>query len=376
MKRLSILLGSLLVVGAISYAKEAVVAPVIVEELKEVIVAPVIVEEEPGFRPSGYVDLQYKYYGKTENAGNTKILDWNKDNNNRSRMQLLGSIKFTENQTFQYRVRNFKSLDTASKQGDAEKNTQTRLRYFYDHGNLGDSKIDFTSRLQYFSHLSNRQSVEYMARFDFAKYFPENVTSFVISPKYGYDWASTNDSNYYNYIGADLSTWTELPLGFEFEFNVYATQKYYGQDQAFGGHYSSDDKTLAQKIAKGAKAKDKNFVVEVEAYIYNTINLYKDSTWTFDFNFEGGFDPYTFSQNKLFGYRHNIDDIKWSNINDKNSYSAYMLPNVTVKYKVTDNFGVYAGVGADYRNWDYVAEKTASTWRWQPQAWAGMKATF
>lgn len=376
MKRLSILLGSLLVVGAISYAKEAVVAPVIVEESKEVIVAPVIVEEEPGFRPSGYVDLQYKYYGKTENHGNLGIHDWNGDGNNRSRMQLIGSIKFTEKQTLQYRVRNFKSLDREDKQGGTTKGTQTRLRYFYDHGNLGDSKIDFTSRIQYISGTSNTQSVEYMPRFDFAKYLPENITSFVFAPKYGYEWSSSNDSNYHNYVGADLYTWTELPFGFEFEFNMYATQKYYGRDQAYGGNYPTKDVTNAIKEAHGAKIKDKNFTLDVEAYLYNTVNLYKDNLWTLDFNFEGGFDPYTFSKNKIFGYDYTTGGAEWRNVNDDQGYSLYMLPNVTLKYKVTDNLGVYVGAGADYRNWDHVSRKSASHWRWQPQAWAGMKATF
>lgn len=63
MKKLSILLGSLLIVGAVAQAKEVVAAPV-VEEVQEVIVQPVELVEAPEFKPSGYVDLQYKYYGK------------------------------------------------------------------------------------------------------------------------------------------------------------------------------------------------------------------------------------------------------------------------------------------------------------------------
>ena len=43
MRRMSLILGTLLLVGATSYAKEVAVAPV--ESSKEVVVAPVIVEE-------------------------------------------------------------------------------------------------------------------------------------------------------------------------------------------------------------------------------------------------------------------------------------------------------------------------------------------
>ncbi|MGX6591404.1 hypothetical protein [Cetobacterium ceti] len=46
MKKLGLLLGSLLMVGAVAQAKEAVVAPVVVEEtVQEVVVAPIVVEE-------------------------------------------------------------------------------------------------------------------------------------------------------------------------------------------------------------------------------------------------------------------------------------------------------------------------------------------
>ena len=33
--------------------------------------------------------------------------------------------------------------------------TETRLRYFYNHGNLGDSKVNLTSRIEYKDTTSN-----------------------------------------------------------------------------------------------------------------------------------------------------------------------------------------------------------------------------
>ena len=68
MRKLALLLGSLLVVASAS-AKEVVPAPVVVEEAPvQVIEKEVIVyrDKEEGFRPNGFVDLQYRYYGKTE----------------------------------------------------------------------------------------------------------------------------------------------------------------------------------------------------------------------------------------------------------------------------------------------------------------------
>ena len=74
MRKLALLLGSLLVVASAS-AKEVVPAPVVVEEAPvQVIEKEVIVyrDKEVGFRPNGYVDLQYRWYGETEGQGDKK----------------------------------------------------------------------------------------------------------------------------------------------------------------------------------------------------------------------------------------------------------------------------------------------------------------
>ncbi|WP_426709081.1 major outer membrane protein FomA [Cetobacterium sp. SF1] len=389
MKRLSILLGSLLVVGAVSYAKEAVVAPVIVEESKEVIVAPVIVEEEPGFRPSGYVDLQYRYYGKTENQENLGIdpdnteglVDpMNNGGNQRGRLQLAGRIQMTEKEKFEFRVRDWRSWRENDK-ASSTAGTETRLRYYYDHGQYADGKIDVASRIQYRSRGQiNVQDAEYTLRLNFAKYLPEAVKDFTLAPGYMYSWNNDNEDNYFNKLGLDLYTYTLLPYGFEFEFNVYAGQFFYGRDQVYNyttaASASYADQLAGAKNDPNAKIKDKNFELAVEAYIYKTINLYTDNTWTFDFNFEGGYDPYLWSQQKKVSTTFYDNNVKYVKRDQNSSYSLYMTPNVTANYKVTENLKVYAGIGAEYRNWNVEAQKDASDWRWQPQAWAGMKATF
>ena len=150
----------------------------------------------------------------------------------------------------------------------------------------------------------------------------------------------------------------ELPWGFSFEFNLYATQHFYGDDQGFDN---------------GRDMEDKNFTLDMEAYIYNTTNLYTNGDVTIDFNFEGGYDPYTWSKEKMFnksgGYLGNYGD-------DNASYSLYALPTVQVNYQVTPSLKVYAAAGAEYRNWGIDNENSARDWRWQPTVFAGFRSTF
>ena len=400
MRKLALLLGSLVVVASAS-AKEVVPAPVVVEEAPvQIIEKEVIVyrDKEEGFRPNGNVDLQYRWYGDTEGqnedhasatdkaAGNGK---WN-GANNYSRLQLQGKINMTENQSLEYRVRNWRDLDKEDGRQSVDGH-QTRLRYFYDHGNLGDSKVNFTSRVQYQNtdnQDADNQNVEYMARFNFADYMFNNdfvkTTDFTVAPRYAYVW-NDNSSNYDNQLGVDLYTYHELPWGLSAELNVYTTQHFYGQDQFFDG---TD------------KMKDKNFTVDVEAYLYHTLPLYQNDKLSITFNNEGGYDAYNWSQEKKFGAPHRGGkyDKEYGALNDKvvvneaengietkagkgvgtenAQYSVYLLSTIGVNYQATPNVTLYAAAGAEYRNWAITSENSASNWRWQPTAWAGFKTTF
>ncbi len=381
MRKLALLLGSLVVVASAS-AKEVVPAPVVVEEAPVQIVEKEVIvyrDKEEGFRPNGYVDLQYRWYGDTEgqNQDNGKVKDekdptaWNSANNY-SRIQLQGKINMTENQALEYRVRTYDELDKEDER-NTKSGTQTRLRYFYDHGNLGDSKVNLTSRVHYRNngHDDNSQELEYQARFNFAEYMFNNdfvkTTDFTVAPKYAYSW-SDNSSNYDNQLGVDLYSYYELPLGFSAELNVYTTQHFYGQDQYFDA---------------ASKKEDKNFTVDVEAYIYNTTNLYTNGNVSVDFNFEGGYDAYKWSQEKKFGTKRLADKVATGypvdgegtgTLNSK--YSVYALPTVQLNYQATPNVKLYVAAGAEYRNWAIESEKSASNWRWQPTVFAGFRTTF
>ena len=356
MRKLALLLGSLLVVASAS-AKEVVPAPVVVEEAPvQVIEKEVIVyrDKEVGFRPNGYVDLQYRWYGDTEGKNEGS---WNGGANNYSRIQLEGKVNMTEKQSLYFRIREWNDLNENEKKHVKGDGTQTRLRYFYDHGNLGDSKVNLTSRVHYRDRddLSGAQEVEYQARFNFAEYMFNNdfikTTNFVVAPKYKYVWEASNDDNYDNRLGFDIASFHELPYGFSFELNFYVDQHFYGKDQEFDG---------------GRKFKDKNFTVDMEAYLYNTTNLYTNGNVGIDFNFEGGYDAYNWSQEKKFG----------TDKDENAKYSLYALPTIQVNYQATPNVVVYAAAGAEYRNWDITGNGEASHWRWQPTVFAGFKTTF
>lgn len=375
MKRLALLLGSLLVVSAAASAKEVVPAPVVVEEAPVQIVEKEVIvyrDKEEGFRPNGYVDLQYRWYGDTEGQNTNKAGDWNK-NNNYSRTQLMTKINMTENQSLEARTRLYNDLDKEGGRTNPLDNRQTkgsnevRLRYFYNHGNLGDSKVNLTSRVHYNDN-GGEQELEYQARFNFAEYMFNNdfvkTTDFTVAPKYMYKWADSNNDDYENAVGADLYTMHQLPLGFSFEFNIYATQHFFGQDQYFDA---------------GRVREDENFTVDVEAYIYNTTNLYSEGKVSVDFNFEGGYDAYNWSKEKQFGREFLADNHKLGADpagTDDAAYSLYALPYIQLNYQATEFVNLYAAAGAEYRDWAVDNQKSATNWRWQPTVWAGFNVAF
>ena len=337
MRKLALLLGSLVVVASAS-AKEVVPAPVVVEEAPVQIVEKEVIvyrDKEEGFRPNGNIGLEYKYYGNTESQNHD---DWNSANNY-SRTQLSGGIQMTEAQKLEFRIRDYNSLDQENDR-QTKVGTETRLRYFYNHGNLGDSKVNYTSRIQYRDKTNDTQDLEYMANFNFAEYMFNTdfvkTTNFTLAPRYAYVWKS-NSSDYENQLGLDLYTYHELPLGFSFEFNVYSTQAFVERGEDY-------------------------FEAKVEAYIYQTTNLYTDGNLSLDFNFEGGYDPYSWKKVKHEG--------------TAKDYTLYMTPSFQVNYQVTPNLSTYVAAGATYQNWTKTAQSSASDWRWQPTAWAGFNVAF
>jgi len=364
MKRLALLLGSLLVVTAAASAKEVVPAPVVVEEAPVQIVEKEVIvyrDKEEGFRPNGFVDLQYKYMGQTE--GKDSITEWN-DNNNYSRTQLEGKIQMTEKQAFEYRVRAYNSLDEASgtnKMTDSYGNdTETRLRYYYNHGLVGNSKADMTSFVEY-NNSADSQSLEYQLKFDLADYMFNNdfvkTTTFVVGPRYIYSWNAGNDSDYTNTLGLYLDWINQLPWGFSTEVEID------------GLHYNMYGKNAEKVDGKETNLKDDSFDLSVAAKILHNYNLYTNGAYSVDWAFEGGYDTYKWSSLDQFV------PVKGSKYEDS-TYELYAQPSLTLSYQATDFVTLYGTLGAEYRNWNFITQSEAQDWRWQPYAIVGFRTTF
>lgn len=371
MKKLALVLGSLLVVGTAATAKEVMPAPVVVpEKVVEVVEKPVIVyrdrEVAPAWRPNGSVDVQYRWYGNTENkelgddGKGGKKASWANKNDDYGRLQTVTNVNFTEKQTLNIRTRNYNGLKSENRAHNG-KTDEVRLRHFYNFGTLADTKITAKSRLQYNQKSGDGEKhVEASVAFDFANYFFSNdyfkVDTFALRPLYRHTWAKHGDDGSFNRYGLSLETAYTLPFGFGLEFNIHGRHDRKLKDNRYGYN-------LPVKETKS------DTWAEIELLLSNSVNLYKVGNVAFTFDFEGGYDTYDVHKKKMV---YSADDTGAY----RSEYSLYALPSLGVSYKPTDFVKLYASVGAEYRNWNYTAQSEARNWRWQPTAWAGMKVTF
>lgn len=354
MRKLALLLGSLVVVASAS-AKEVVPAPVVVEEAPVQIVEKEVIvyrDKEEGFRPSGNVGLEVRYFDRTEGQKND---EWSgADGDKYSRTQLSGAVQMTENQKFEFRVRDYNNLD--AHQASSDMGTETRLRYSYNHGNLGDSKVNFASRLQYIKDGSH--ALRYEARFDFAEYMFNNdfikTTEMVVAPYYEYTWnrdgVKSSGDNYDNELGLYANFANELPFGFGFQVEL----------DTLGFHNYGDK---LHGVDDGDKRADSNTTADVNIYLTYGANLYSNDKVSVDFFAETGYDSYSWSDKVATG-------------KDHESYGLKTDPKVTITYHATPALDLYASAGAEYRNWKRTNERSASNWRWQPFGIVGFRTTF
>lgn len=362
MKKLALVLGSLLVATTAVQAKE-VVAPV--ENSKEVapVAAPVV--EPVAFRPSGYVGLEFKAYGNTEDQ-NDKISNdntWNRGHNKYSRLQTTFGVQATENFKIEGRIRDYNNLErNDGTRVNDEEGTDTRLRFYYKHNDL------VTSRLEYRDYTDGNQKFEYQARINAYKNEGGLLSSVVVAPKYAY-FLDNNGIDGYHRLGADIEYAGNLPFGFTWDGTIYLDQYFYGDD-----HNNYDSKLGKLAGMDHYRSFDKEFQVKWEIYLYRTWNLYTADKYAVDFNFEAGYDPYVFREYT----RYSKEKDKNGNYQKlgKNSYELYTSMNVSVDYQLTEYVSLNGGVGAEYRNWSNKWQDSAKDWRWQPYAFAGMKVTF
>ena len=184
MKKLALVLGSLLVVGSVASAKEVMPAPAPApEKVIEYVEKPVIVyrdrEVTPAWRPNGSVDVQYRWYGEVEGKTPKKDTDenWATGKVNAGRLQTETKVNFTEKQSLEVRTRNYHTLnDTdANNQKSVGESDEVRVRHFYNFGKLGSSKVNATSRLEFKQKAGDgKKSAGASVFFDFSDYIYSN----------------------------------------------------------------------------------------------------------------------------------------------------------------------------------------------------------
>ncbi|MGL4357648.1 MAG: FomA family porin-like outer membrane protein [Cetobacterium sp.] len=389
MKKLALLLGSLLVVGATASAKEAVVAPVEVSKEVVVVAEPVVeVVVEEAFRPTGYIGLEYKAYGTTEghkdyvptenrdkdnDLNNVSQDSWNKGSNNYSRLQTTFGVQMTEKSRLEGRIRDYNNLERSDdSNGTKRAGTETRLRYFYKHNDT------LTSRVQYRDEEDNSQNFEYMLRVNAYKNSGALLSSVVVAPKVYHSLPTNGGGNYTNMLGANVEFAGNLPLGFTWDGTLFLEQSFYNHDRVTGVNSTFD---------KSTSTTDKSFDVAVELYLYRSFGLYSNEATNLDFNMVAGLDPYKFRQYDMYSYGKDtpnpnlpLDKNAYPkglySKTSRNTYEAQLVLDVTATHQFTPAITLKAGVGAEYRNWDNVSQDSAKDWRWQPFAFGSMNVKF
>lgn len=357
MKKLLILLGALsIVTTAFAGGKDTVPEPENPVRVKEIYVDKVIYKNREN---GGYIDFYYEWRGKSSAHSKKGHKDYLPSNY--GFLHLEGEVNLTEKQKLYFEIEDYQawSHDKHNRWAPDDERTEITLEYTYQHDFLGG----MASKLIYKSNDSSDGGeivgnvAEYQAQWNFADYLFNNnyikTTDFTIAPKLGYNWERNNSDSEHlhdSYFGIDLYSTYELPWNFELEFNLYFTQHSYNK-----------------RIVENKK---KNFTASMELYLFNTTPIIEGDKATLSFYFEGGFDPYTYSQRKIFAH-----DMTNSDKDEKTAYVLYALPGLRVDYKATENLNLYGIAGARMEN-IHTTGCEAQGFEWQPVAQVGFKVTF
>lgn len=367
MKKLALVLGSLLVVGTAASAKEVVPAPVVVpEKVVEIVEKPVIVyrdrEVAPAWRPNGSVNIETRNWTKIENH-DSNDKNW-KGDDEWTQLRTTTSINFTEKQNLTIHTRNKFGIDDENHETSSFQRID--LTHKYNFGKLGTSKVNATLR-NMFTHRPGGKWVETGVVFDFSEYLFQNdyvkTSAFEIAPYYRYDW--THGGHYTNNAGFYANAEFELPYGVTFQAEF---------DDLFNYARVNNDKGSTLKYKTGS----------VELTLGKAFDLYKNNAHTLKFgtnlvyatdwaynkksvNYDNGL--HGLNVEKAGTERTNGSKEKWG------SYTAKLDPHFIYSYAATDFVKVYARVGAEYMNRE-TNRHAAKYWRWQPYARVGATVSF
>ncbi|KXA12490.1 hypothetical protein HMPREF3206_01776 [Fusobacterium equinum] len=363
MKKLALVLGSLLVIGSVASAKEVMPAPVaepevkIVEKPVEVIVYRDRVVEAPAkWRPNGYVSVMTKTEGEIESTGEKDTDRTWEGADPRTRLELKGSVNITENQNLEVRSRDWRGL-THNNNKVIDRN-EVYVQHSYDFGKLGASKVGVVAETRYTYKKVNKQALRERVNFNFADYLFSNdyikTTNAVLAPEFTYAWTRSNDHTETYGLYADYQADIIGGVTFEAEFeDLFAhTRENVADAKDEKGNTGAVELTLNRPTTLYAAGKHK--VVFEPKMVYAT-------SWAYDKkSIENGFDGIV---------RENGKKERWGD------YTAKFEPIVKYSYQATEYVKLMANAGAEYVNRND-ARHSANHWRWQPYAELGLKVNF
>ncbi|MEJ6469323.1 MULTISPECIES: major outer membrane protein FomA [Fusobacterium] len=374
MKKLALVLGSLLVVGSVASAKEVMPAPMPApEKVVEYVEKPVIVyrdrEVTPAWRPNGSVEVELRNWGEVE--GHKAEDEYWDGEDYWTQLRTTTKINFTEKQSLKIHTRNKYGLKRANNElAEAER---LELTHTYKFGNLGSSKID--TRLETkFRHSGSKKFVEVKPVFDFSEYFFKNdyvkATALELAPFYRYVWGADKEASdkYENIYGLYANAEFDLPWGMtfqaEFDDGIFAYRR-----------INRTDRNIGQDLT----AKYGN----VELTLTKEFQLYKSAKNDLRLHLEGVYETsYSWSKNDTLslGYGTIRGNGKGERLGE---YTAKFDPAIVYNFKATDYVTLFTRVGAEYKNRSQAADSYSTSnrhgakhWRWQPYARVGFKATF
>ena len=374
MKKLALVLGSLLVVGSVASAKEVMPAPMPApEKVVEYVEKPVIVyrdrEVTPAWRPNGSVEVELRNWGEVE-GHKAKDEYWDGEDY-WTQLRTTTKINFTEKQSLKIHTRNNYGLKRANNElAEAER---LELTHTYKFGNLGSSKID--TRLETkFRHSGSKKFVEVKPVFDFSEYFFKNdyvkATALELAPFYRYVWGADKEASdkYENIYGLYANAEFDLPWGMtfqaEFDDGIFAYRR-----------INRTDRNIGQDLT----AKYGN----VELTLTKEFQLYKSAKNDLRLHLEGVYETsYSWSKKDTLslGYGTIRGNGKGERLGE---YTAKFDPAIVYNFKATDYVTLFTRVGAEYKNRSKAADSYSTSnrhgakhWRWQPYARVGFKAIF
>ena len=383
MKKLALVLGSLLVVGSVASAKEVMPAPTPApEKVVEYVEKPVIVyrdrEVTPAWRPNGSVEVELRNWGEVE-GHKAKDKYWN-GKDYWTQLRTTAKINFTEKQSLKIHTRSNYGLKRAN--NELADSKRLELTHTYKFGNLGSTKIDARLETKFRHELEEDEQglkygekfVEIKPVFDFSEYFFKNdyvkATALELAPFYRYVWGADKEASdkYENIYGLYANAEFDLPWGMtfqaEFDDGIFAYRR-----------INRTDRNIGQDLT----AKYGN----VELTLTKEFQLYKSAKNDLRLHLEGVYETsYSWSKKDTLslGYGTIRGNGKGERLGE---YTAKFDPAIVYNFKATDYVTLFTRVGAEYKNRSQSADSGSSTnrhgakhWRWQPYARVGFKATF